>query len=229
MTSSDAAPVAAPPPIDLTDDLIKSEREISGEIVVDESIQGDYGPQWHFAFKPLEYTLNTKTGAYHEYVPTDKRGPRTKFGIIVSSLMLTMKDNRPKSIGSGEMIGRQCMFLEKDFKFGKDKDTQEDIVRTFLLFLREFTDEDKQRIAEAGSVVASMPSASSMSDEDVEAILSLIDGTKEGNVTAVAARSKLSQGLKAAVLSGSAVPALIAAGKILVDGTGVLRRPAIVA
>lgn len=203
-------------------EIVQSQREIIGEITVDEAVRGDYGPQWHFAFRPLTYTLETKTGAHHEYVPMDKRGARTKFGIIVASLFQALGEHKPKSIGKGELIGRQLVFLEKDFTFGKDRETGEPITRTWFLFMRNLNDDDKAQIASAGGVAQNMPT-SSFSDEQVREILNVIDGVEEAKVSAAAARSKdLSQELKASVLSGTAIPALVKMEKIAIQD-GVIR------
>jgi hypothetical protein len=217
MATPTDAPTNALPGIEITDDIVKSEREFAAEITVDENLNGDYGPQWHFAMKPLEYDLNTKTGCYHEYVSTDKRGARTKFGIIMSSLLLALGSDRPKQFGAGQFIGMQLMFLEKDFTFGKDRDTGEPIIRPCFLFLRKFTDDDKARIAARGTTLTQTPT-STFTDDEIAAIVSVVAGETEASATAKAARSKLPQNLKASVLSGTAIPALISQGKLALDG-----------
>ena len=201
--------------------MIQDSHEFSGEIVIDENLNGDYGPQWHFAVRPLEYTLTTKTGAHHEYVPLDptKQGRRTKFGIILSSLLMTLGTTRPAAIGAGLLVGRQLMFLQKSFTFGKDRDTGEKIERDFMLFLRLFNAEDEARIASAGTLLATVPQGT-YTDEEVAAIGAVVTGETDATVTAKAARSKLPQSLKAAVLSGTALPALLEQGKLLKSESG---------
>lgn len=221
MVSAESAPAQPLAGVMLDDDTIQKERIFSGEIVSDEMIRGDYGPQWHFAVKPLEYTLDTKTGAHHEYVGVDKRGPRTKFGVIVGSALLVV--GKGSTIGKGELVGRQFNFLEKDFSFGRDRDTKEPIVRTFMLFHSELSDDDKARISAAGTIVSKMPT-SEFTDEQAEAIIALVAGQSEASISSIAARSKLEATLKASVMSGKAIPALVASGK-LVQVDGKLERP----
>jgi hypothetical protein len=114
MATPTDAPTNALPGIEITDDIVKSEREFAAEITVDENLNGDYGPQWHFTL--------TQT-------PT-----------------------------------------------------------------------------------------STFTDDEIAAIVSVVAGETEASATAKAARSKLPQNLKASVLSGTAIPALISQGKLALDG-----------
>lgn len=223
MTSPGTA--AAPAPVAFAPETLVDDSEFLGVIVVDEMVNGNYGPQWHFAIKPVDYNLSgeSKTGAYQQYVPADKPTLRSKFGIALSAFLTVFGQGFIPAVGAGHLVGVPAMFKRVNHKFGKDRQTREDIVVEMLLPIRTATEEEQKRASSRleGQVTNTATNAATFSDEQVASLVKVLAGCTPQEVAVKIARDKsLDNNLKGAVLNGTAVPALLQKGVLGVDGDG---------
>jgi len=212
---SQAAPVA------FDDAILADDSEFLGVIVVDESVNGTYGPQWHYAIKPVDFTLGGKTGAYHEYVPADKLTMRSKFGKALSAFVLVFGKGQFKQVGAGEMIGQAAIWKRVRTDFGKDRQTKEQISVEQVLPFRLATAEERARASSVGTTVDAPTAApAQFSDEQREAIIKVVAGATPQEAIIAVAKSRLAPDLKGAIVNGTALPALVEGGFLVMNGEG---------
>lgn len=204
-----------------TEDTIPVERTFLGQIIIDQKEPGKYGPQWHLAVKPLSFTLNSESGAFHNW-PAIKFSAKDgslitqgEYGKVVSAIRQVHGAHK---IGVGELVGTVGHFVLRKLEYGKDKETGEVIAgkRDSLIAVRKATPEE---VAGAG-VPAGTPSNPLYSPADVETLLTLMAGKKSLEYTRGLGRNTtLSAELKNAIMNDSAAQQLVSMGvATLVDG-----------
>lgn len=218
----------APAPVAFSLDQLTDTSEYLGVITVDESVQGDYGPQWHYCIRPVDYDLGGKTGVYHQYSETDKLTSKSKFGKILTAFVKVMGAGAVKAVGGGELVGAVMWFKEYEVKQGKDRQTGESMTWTYTAPFKQATEEEKARakakMETAGVQVNTFDTpVSANTPEEIEAMVAVLDGQSEAQAQVAAARSKLPANLKAPLLSGNGITALINAGHIKIEA-GTYRR-----
>lgn len=204
-----------------TEDTIPVERTFLGQIIIDQKEPGKFGPQLHLAVKPLSFSLNTESGAFHNW-PAIKFNAKTgelvtqgEYGKVVNAIRTVFGSHK---IGVGELVGLTGHFVLRKLEYGKDKVTGEIIAgkRDSLIAVRKATAEE---IASAG-VPAGTPSNPLYSAEDVTTLLSVMSGKKVLEYTrGLGKRVDISAELKNAIMNGSAATTLVTMGvATLVDG-----------
>jgi hypothetical protein len=195
------------------------------QVEVDEYMTGEYGEQIHLAVRPLEFAVaQDKTGQFHEwYKPSTKT--TSKCGALLAGLK-AIGIGDEVGVGEGELVGTVAYFVRKTIEFGKNRDGEVLKAEDCLLPFGPATDQDVARAkasgASTGNKVAATPDAPDWTDDEIAAVIKLIEGKKQAQFQIAAARSKLAPELKNAVLSGAAVKYLLELDVIEVSRAGVV-------
>lgn len=204
-------------------DSLTNDVEFLGVITVDESVTGDYGPQWHYAIKPVDYELGGKTGSYHEYVGTDKTTLRSKFGTILSAFIMVYGAGAFPAIGAGHLVGTVGIFKRIQKDYGVDRQTGERNIREYLVPVKSPNEAELARAGakQGGNVSKPVANPLTLTDDDKRALIATLTGNdSQGAIIAVARNKDISQELKGAILNGTAIPALISQGALVMNSDG---------
>jgi hypothetical protein len=215
---SDQTP-AGIPEIRVGDKLSNESAPFLGVVTVDQWEEGKYGTQWHLAVRPVEFSLQGETGAFHTYYGASTR-KRSKMGaFLAGARAVSALDG--KRLGHGEMIGLTCWWVRRDISFGKDDEGEERIASGVLVPVKSATDEE---LARAGSPSeAATPADPEWTDEEIQAVLAVLDGKRPSEAQVAAAKARLSPELKNAIFSGHAIEYLTRQHMIELDGEGRVR------
>lgn len=194
-----------------------------GVIEIDEWADGEYGEQLHIGVKPMEFKVaEDKTGMFHEwYKPSTKI--TSKCGQLLASLKGIDVGNEV-AVGEGDLKGIIAWFVRKDLEFGKQKDGTVLKSEQVLLAHHVATEEDVRRGTEAmkGTATAATPGTPDWTDDEITAVIKLMDGKKRPQYQVTAAKSKLAPTLKQAILSGAALEYLLSLELVEVSRAGVV-------
>lgn len=195
-----------------------------GQVEIDEYTTGEYGEQIHLAVRPLEFVVaQDKTGQFHEwYKPSTKT--TSKCGALLAGLKAIGVGDEI-AVGENELVGTVAYFVRRTIEFGKDRQTGEVMkAEDCLLPFGPATDADVARAKATGGSAnkTATPEAPEWSDDEIAAVIKLIEGKKQAQFQIAAARSKLAPELKNAVLSGAAVKYLLELDVIEVSKAGVV-------
>lgn len=202
------------------DDELLEEEPFLAVIVVDQLEPGKFkGPQWHLGVKPVDFVLQGKTGAFHEYYALSKAA-RSKMGAAVTGFRgAGVKSLR---IGKGDLIGTVLWFVRRDIRFGKGSDGQPIVAQNVLV---PFKTADEAEVTRGKAVYSGepvVPAAASLEWDEakIEAVMGVIAGFKPTEIQRVAIKSPLESSLKQAILSGAALDHLLASGVAVLDADG---------
>jgi hypothetical protein len=200
-----------------------------GVCCIDQYEQGDYGIQVHIGVKPLDKKLEGKagTGMYHTYY-TPSEVARSKCGYLMAGCGEVFPKGTP--VGQGALLGTVAWWVRKDIEFGKNRDTG-DVIKAggVLIPVKKASDEEQARAGEVDvAAVKQEEDRPEWSDDEVEAVLAVIEGIEKRKVARAAGSSKLPGKLKQAIINGTAIKHLEDAG-LLADVDGTYQRAAVVA
>jgi hypothetical protein len=207
---------------------LEEEQPFLGEIRADEYVPGKYkGPQWHLAVLPLEFEVRGKTGMFHQYYNRSSQARSTMGAAVIG-----FKQNRifgPSTrIGKGDLVGTVAWFVKRDLKFGRDRQTGQQIISEGVLIpIRAATAEEQalagtvtpavtgESATENGTAAAAPSSNLEWTSDQIDAVLNVIEGhaTTEFQSLVIpksGAGNKLARELKTAILSGAALRYLTA-------------------
>lgn len=203
--------------MDLTDDDF---GEFLGQILKDTWEPGDFGTQYAFAVKPVDFEIQGKTGAFHHWYPASTKS-NSKMGYLLTGFRSAGYDPSTP-IGEGKLVGTVGWFIRKNIQFGKDRTTNNPIVAEGVLIpTRMATPEEIARAN--GETAAPATAALEWTREQVDAVIEEIDGKTKQQMQITASRSKLAPELKNAILRGTALTYLVDNGCVEIDESGVIR------
>lgn len=207
-------------------DELQDESEFLGEITADEITPGSYGPQLHWAVKPLNFAIAGKTGWFHDWYKIS-RHKRSKMGALIAKTAEVW--GRDQFLGTGALVGKRAWFVRQDITFGTDRQTGEELkAEAVLIPTRLMAPGDEALILTSptaggtGASAAPPPplSAETYTDEAVDLLLATIDGAQADKLALVGARTNLPAPLKQALMSGGALEYLLEHELVMVDGDG---------
>lgn len=202
---------------------LTDESEFLGEIIMDEIEPGSFGPQFHFAVKPLTFAIAGKTGMFHEWAKIS-RHKRSKLGVLVARFGEVFG---PKHfLGEGSFHGKRAWFIRQDIVFGVDRETGEEMKAEGVLQpTRPMEPGDEALIvaalpgapgADSAPAAVKAPDPADLTDEQIELLLAVLDGANADKMALTAARSNLPAELKQAVMSGAALVMLEGMGLVTI-------------
>lgn len=209
--------------ISIDDDFAEEtpqDHSFVGEIVIDQYEPDDKGGyKWHVGVKPLGFTIGGATGAFHSW-PKVKPGEKPKENSATGQMIQAIKsvfgkkpDGTSYRIGKGDLLGLVAMFERKDYSFGVNKKTGEEIVAKQLLFA--------VAPAEGYSTEGPAKSASAalLTDDELNVVVALAQGKTFREVKAAAvADSSLDQQLRARIIGKTALVFAVDQGRLVLDG-----------
>jgi hypothetical protein len=211
--------IDAPIRISTNVEELQDSSEFLGEITADEITPSNHGPQYHLAVRPLNFAIAGKTGWFHEWAKIS-RHKRSKLGaMIVKFAEVFGKD---KFLGQGDLVGQRAWFVRQDITFGTDRETGEELkAEAVLMPIRPMQPGDEALIVSAGTSPSGAPARAvsaptAYTDEQIELLLSAIDGANADRLAIVAARTNLPAELKQAIMSGEALKTLTDLGLVTV-------------
>lgn len=231
MAVSDAAPAVDFNPdlldISINPDILSDDSaEFLGVVTIDQWEPGKFGPQWHLGVRPVHYQLKGESGAFQTwYSPSTKKN--SKMGAAIKAMAgLPSVFTKDTKIGRQQLIGKVCHWVRRDMQFGKDQSGERITAEGVLIPTREATAEEVGEATNALSgIVAVEPASPEYTDEDVEALVALLEGktSQEAQIAAGRARG-LTGELKNAILSGQALSSLLERGVVVVQSDGRIQR-----
>lgn len=203
--------------MDLTDDDF---GEFLGVILKDTWEPGDFGTQYAFGVKPVDFEIHGKTGAFHHWYPASTR-TNSKMGYLLTGFRTAGYD-AATPLGEGKLVGTVGWFIRKNIPFGKDKATGQPIVAEGVLIPTRLATPDE--IARAnGEAPAAAAASLEWNREQVDAVLEAIVGKTKTQMQVAAARATIAPELKNAILRGTALTYLMDNGVVEIDDSGVIR------
>lgn len=207
-------------------------------VACDEWVESDKvegGIQWHLAVKPADIPIKGATGAFHTfYKPSEYKN--SKMGAALAGLTKVFDDSI--QIGVGQLLGKVCWWERKDIPYGTNKESGEQMVaKGVLVPVRTATDAEIQHCEtrvgaiESGTPAGQAPTVeaadvTTLSVEDAEAILGVLEGKKKRVFQIAAAKSTLHPSLKQAIIDGTALEFLLETGMATLDEEGAVVRAA---
>lgn len=205
--------------IDLTDEFEDDDfapLPFDGEIVISQFEPGTYGPQWHLAVRPLEFTLGGRTGAFHTYAKVNPGSPmkaNSTAGKMKAALAVVLGPKgydtidgedgqpvqRPIPYKITELVGQRARFERRTLTFGKNKAGETMKAEQVLIAIAPYV--------EPGSVAGNQGAA--WSDEDVDVALSIVDGKTRTQARTAAAKSGASATVKNGLVGGALIDHLL--------------------
>lgn len=197
--------------------------EYLGVIITDAWTDTNYGERWHLAIRPVD-SATGKALNVRLRESTDKRSGMYR---VIESFFKTFgkkADGEPYRVGYHELEGQAAWFARKTLSFGKDQNG-DPITQDVQLAKRPATKEEAElahrKIAEEGDVAVSaapeLASAAELDPGTSELLLALIDGKSPLEAQKAVAKAALPQEVKNGFLQGTILPALIAAGRVVLD------------
>jgi hypothetical protein len=190
----------------------------AGTFTNDDGTTRETGPQWQLGVRPVHYALDGETGAYPTWFTPSTKTNSKMAAIITAMSKLPTVFPKTMKVGRGQLIGVVCHWVRRDMQFGRN------LSRNVLIPIKEATEDEiedaHQSIQNLG--IAPAPTSESYTDEEKATLLQFLSGktTEEAMVAAAKARG-LAQKIRADILSGDAITALMGSGDIemAVDGT----------
>lgn len=204
-------------------DIIRNESEVLAVVMVDEIVNGDYGEQWHIGLRPLQYNMNTPTGLIQAWYPTDSISSRSKFGIALDACLKVFGPNYIPAVGVGHLVGTVCWWRRYEHEFGKDRTTRETIKAEMTVPLRLATEAEKAmtpppstNAMPIASAPAMAPQPQSLTPDDVLDVCMYMHSQTVGDAVGIAARADLPGHVKAGVMNGGLLDAIVGQGYLVV-------------
>lgn len=201
-------------------------RPFIGRMTVDELRPGKFENkpwQWAIAVKPLTFAV--KGNGFPNYVGISAKeienGPNenSQFGLHMAAFKSVFGGEAAFDIGVGDLLDRHAWFIRKEHLYPVNSDGSQ-FKTNLLIPIRAATDEE---IVEAGGEVAA-PTTVVLSDEDVEAVLKVLEGKGKAQFAKAALRAKLDPKLIGHIVSGAAVEYLLGEGLAAINEDDVLVR-----
>lgn len=216
-------------------ELVEADNSYLGKIVMDTYETGVHPKtgvatsKYHLAVEPIGFRLKGETNAFHTWNPHVEGDPikeRSGMGMFFAGckevftaeeLSIVDEDTgktRPRRIGHDELLGLVCRWERKDVKWGKNKETGEDITSKGVQYPVARAPEALLEDA-AAAKEAQNPD---LTDEEAEQVLEVLGKLGEfDNKTAqlTLAKSGFDGALQVKVMNGSALRYLRDNGRIV--------------
>ncbi len=225
--------LGAIPDINLNADLKDESPPYLGVVVVDE-YQPNYnkdGYQWTLGIRPVDFVLRGEQACYFSR-GNISTNPNSKMGMMLKAWQ-TVFGKSKQPVGRGHLRGTIGVFVNRNVSFGIADDGQERKARVTLVVRKADEAETlrAQGISQAvlagqvlpdGSAPATptAPAAAAFTDDDLRAMLAVVQGKTPQEFQMAALSSGLAPNLLNAVLSGGALAVLKKDGLVVQDTEG---------
>lgn len=182
--------------------------EFLGVVAIDTWEHGENGWKWHLGVKPTDIEIKGDTGCFHTWAKASSK-ENSVMGVQRKAMMVIFPGDL--ELGEGNLLGTGAWWKRETIKFGVNSQTGEEMkAEGVLVPLRLAAPEEQERINQKGGtgptpIVAPVAAATTLSDEDLEAVLAFIDGKTAEEITrsATSRECKFERTIKQGLISGT--------------------------
>lgn len=212
-----------PPRITFNTEIVEGDLPITewvGEVIADQWDEKEQrfggGWQWTTGVKPLNGFVKGRTGALWSYCDAkDNIRENSKFGVTLKAYREVFgSDEEDLEIGTGALVGRVAVFVQRREKFGYNFRTKQELSGMVLIPIRLATDEELREFGRLGEYEVT---TFDWDEESVTNALEVLNGKTQTNAKVAIMKSDLSPQLQTRLVNGDGIEYLMGRGLLVIE------------